>query len=674
MFGIAILARNRAFGASSSRLVAQWRSILVARHFPAVFRPPIRPFTPSLVNQLRLNSTAAKTPQKLAPEPLKKADPAPSVTSETRKLLRLARPELGLLVAAFICLVITSTVGMLLPLIIGKVLDTAKDDDTKIEEIKVFGLPMGQFYAGVAVLFVISGITNFSRMYLLRSVGERLVARLRSRLFAKVLSQDQYFFDVGPSKTGMKTGDLISRLASDTQVIAKTLSGNVSDGCRALISGVVGTSMMCYVSWKLTLCMTAVLPPLVILLTVYGRRIKQLSRTIQENLGEVSKVTEENLNGLRTIQSFAQQKKVVHSYNKEVKKLFNTSMLDGKLSAIFFSFNGIVGNFALVLLLAVGTRLIAHGEMTVGDLSSFMLYAVYTGSSVYGLSNFYTELMKGVGASHRVFESIDIQPRIPTSLGKKVDLLHGDVQLSNITFHYPSRPDSTILKNFDITIKKGDHVCFVGPSGSGKSTVSQLLLRFYDPDQGTVVVNGHNIRDLNLNFYRANIGYVQQDPLLFSGTIRDNVTFGKTNATEEEIEWATRLSNAHEFIQGFPAGLDTVIGPSSSGMAQLSGGQRQRLSLARTLIKKPDILILDEATSALDLRLEEIVTRNLHQLAATRNMTIILIAHRLLTIKNSRRVVVLDANGAIVEDGDFDLLFADRGSQLNLLLKSIDGE
>lgn len=674
MFGTALWARNRAFGASSVRLVGQWRGLLSARRFSLLFRAPIRPTTPSLVRQLRFNTTAAKTAPIPAPEAPKKSPPNVSVTSEIHKLLRLGRPELGLLVAAFICLVVTSTVSMLLPLIIGKVLDTAKEDDTKIEDVKIFGFAMNHFYAGVAVLFVIAGITNFSRMYLLRSVGERLVARLRSRLFAKILSQDQYFFDVGPSNTGMKTGDLISRLASDTQVIAKTLSGNISDGARALISGVVGTSMMCYVSWKLTLCMTAVIPPLVVLLTVYGRRIKQLSRTIQENLGEVSKVTEENLNGLRTIQSFAQQNKVVHSYNKEVRKLFNTSLYEGRLSAIFFSFNGIVGNFALVLLLAVGTRLIAHGDMTVGDLSSFMLYAVYTGSSVYGVSNFYTELMKGVGASQRVFEAIEIQPRIPTSLGKKVDLLHGDVEFRNITFRYPSRPDTEVLRRFNITIKKGEHVCFVGPSGSGKSTVSQLLLRFYDPQEGTVVVNGHNIRDLNLNFYRANIGYVQQEPLLFSGTIRDNVTFGKPDASDAEIEWATRLSNAYDFVQGFPAGLDTEIGPSSSGLAQLSGGQKQRLSLARTLIKKPDILILDEATSALDLRLEEIVTRNLQQLAGTRNMTIILIAHRLLTIKNSKRVVVLDGNGAIVEDGDFELLFADQGSQLNRLLKNIDVE
>lgn len=596
--------------------------------------------------------------------------------------MRLAKPEFGNLFGALLCLIGTSAVSMSLPFFIGKIIDSARDGKKEDEEetladatdddyyIKGIPLTLVQFYAGLTVFFVAGSVANFGRIYLLRSVGEKLVARLRSRLFAKVLSQDSYFFDVGPTRTGMKTGDLISRLSSDTQIISKSLSGNISDGARALISGCVGLLMMCWVSWKLTLCMSLIFPPLILMSTVYGRRIKRLSRTIQDSLGSMTKVLEEKFNGLKTIQSFAQQQAVVHEYNQEVRDIFKKSMLEGKLSGIYYSINGFLGNITLIGLLAVGSRLISAGEITIGDLSSFMMYAIYTGSSVFGLGNFYTELMKGVGAAERVFELIELKPKITTSLGKKVEDLHGDINFTNVKFAYPSRLDSNIFENLNLTIKKGENVCFVGPSGSGKSTVSQLLLRFYDPNNGEISVNNHNIKELNLNFYRSEIGYVQQEPLLFSGTIKENITFGKQDSTEEDIEYASKLSNAYSFINGFPDKFDTVIGPSSSGSAQLSGGQKQRISLARTLIKRPKLLILDEATSALDSRLEETVSKNLKELSTTSQITIISIAHRLSTIRNSDRIIVLNSRGLIVEDGNFTDLYLDPNSRLNKLLKS----
>lgn len=610
-------------------------------------------------------------PIRTQPLQVRFASGKPNFRQEAAKLARLAKPEYKLLAGALLCLVVTSLVSMSLPLAIGKILDTAKEMEEGHKargEVTVFGLPEYQFYGALAALFVVGGCTNFGRIYLLKLVGERLVARLRSRIFSKILSQDSYFFEVGPRKTGMKTGDLISRISADTQIISKALSGNISDGMRSLISGVVGCLMMCYVSWKMTLCMSMLFPPLILMLTVYGRRIKQLSRQIQENLGDLTKVTEEKLNGLKTIQSFAQQTAVVHEYNKEIKHIFNSSLREGKLSGIYLGFNGFIGNVSIIGLLVVGTTLITRGELSAGDLTSFMMYAVYTGTSIFGLGNFYTELMKGIGAAERVFELTDSKPSITTSLGRKVsDLTTGDVRLANINFHYPSRPDIPVFKELNLTIKKGQHVCFVGPSGSGKSTIAQLLMRFYDPVAGQVVVSNHNVRELNLNFYRSSIGYVSQEPLLFSGTIRENIAFGRPDATQEDIEAACELSNALAFIKDFPNGFDTVIGPSSSG-AQLSGGQKQRISLARTLIKHPELLILDEATSALDLHSEEVVMRNLASLQA--GTTIISIAHRLSTIKNSERVVVLNSHGEVVEDGLFEELFADSNSHLNQLLKS----
>ncbi|OBA22421.1 hypothetical protein METBIDRAFT_77825 [Metschnikowia bicuspidata var. bicuspidata NRRL YB-4993] len=602
-----------------------------------------------------------------------------SVWAEIARLFRLARPEYATLAAALVCLVATSAVSMLLPLIIGRIIDTARQAEAGGSGLPgaatggamdVFGLAPEQFYAGLAAVFAAGAVANYGRIYLLRAVGERLVARLRARLFAKILAQDLYFFDVGPRGTGMKTGDLISRLSSDTQMISKSLSGNVSDGARALISGVVGLLMMWWVSWKLTLCMSLIFPPLILMSTVYGRRIKRLSRTIQECLGALTKVLEEKLNGVKTIQSFAQQRAVLHSYDHEVRSIFAQSMLEGRASGVYYSVNGFLGNTMIVGLLVVGSRLIATGDISIGDLSSFMMYAVYTGSSVFGLGNFYTELMKGVGAAERIFELVDLKPRIPLSIGKKDCDLRGDVVFRNVDFTYPSRPDSPVFRGLNLHVRRGEHVCLVGPSGSGKSTVSQLLLRFYDADAGDIAVNGHSIRSLNVNAFRRSVGYVQQEPLLFSGTIRDNITFGKPGSTAAEIDRAARLANCLGFINAFPDKLDTVVGPSSSGSAQLSGGQKQRISLARTLVKEPELLILDEATSALDSRLEEIVMRNLTELAQTRPLTIILIAHRLSTIQNSERIVVFDGRGNVVEDGRFEELISDALSSLNRILKT----
>lgn len=625
---------------------------------------------------VRFNSSNQSPPPsnedvKSTNEPQPKPGRPKNLFNDLKRLIKLAKPETKVLAAALLCLVTTSSVSMSLPLFIGKIIDTTKAPlEDAATEITILGLPEYQFYTSLLVLFGIGASANFGRMYLLRSAGERLVARLRSRVFSKILSQDSYFFDLGPSKNGMKTGDLISRISSDTQIIARTMSGNISDGARALISGVVGLSMMSYVLWQLTLCMSLIFPPLIIMSTFYGRKIKSLSRQIQENLGGMTKVAEEKFNAIKTIQSFGQQKRVVHEFNQEVRKIFTTSTHEGFLSGIYYGGNGLLGNVTMVGLLVVGTKLIASGDISIGDLSSFMMYAVYTGLSVFGLGNFYTELMKGLGASERVFELMDLKPSITTSLGRKIKDIHGDIVFRDVKFHYPSRPDSPIFGNkpLNLTIKKGEHVCFVGPSGSGKSTISQLLLRFYDPIEGSVIVNGYNIKDMNLTHFRQQVGYVQQDPVLFSGTIEENIRFGKLDCTAADINEALEIANAYNFIQAFPAKLDTIVGPSSS--ARLSGGQKQRLSIARTLIKRPEILVLDEATSALDTSLEEIVMRNLMAVAGERQFTMILIAHRLSTIRNSERVIVLAGDGQIVEDGSFDELYNNPDSELNKLLKT----
>ncbi|KAG7193805.1 ATP-binding cassette permease mdl1 [Scheffersomyces spartinae] len=580
---------------------------------------------------------------------------------------------------------------MSLPFFIGKIIDTAQPDTTTqdfdkyfnekylLEEIDVgdvnkeliLGLEPMVFYTALGGFFVVGAVANFGRTYLLRLTSEKIVARLRSKVFGKIMSQDMAFFDVGPHGTGMKTGDLISRISNDTQIISRALLNNISDGLRSIISGGVGLVMMGIVSTKLSMYMAMLFPPIVVMSLVYGRRVKKLSRQIQDNLGAMSKVTEEKINGVKTIQSFAQQMSQIKEYNTEVKNILNTSLREGRLAGLYYAGNGLLGNVTLISLLVVGTQMIQNGELTVGDLSSFMMYAVYTGTSVFGISNVYTEVMKGLGASERIFEVLDLHPHITTSKGKRVDQVYGDIEFNKVQFAYPSRTQNPVLNNFSLKIHKDENICFVGPSGSGKSTISQLLVRFYDPKSGCITLQGEDIKDLNVNRFRKLIGYVQQEPLLFSGTIKENIVFGKKDATEQDVKRAIELSNAL-FIYELPSGLDTQIGSGHS--TQLSGGQKQRISLARTLINRPKTLILDEATSALDSISEEIVMRRLLELNENEGVTLISIAHRLSTIRNSKRVVVLNRYGEIVEDGIFAQLYADPSSELNKLLQHDETE
>lgn len=606
------------------------------------------------------------------------------------RFLKLSSQEAPIIAGALVCLLVTSVVSMSLPFFIGKIIDTALPDTTEdfdkyfnekylLEDIEVgdlnkeliLGLEPVVFYTALTGFFVVGAVANFGRTYLLRLTSEKIVARLRSKVFGKIMSQDMAFFDVGPQGNGMKTGDLISRISNDTQIISRALLNNISDGLRSIISGGVGLVMMGIVSTKLSMYMAMLFPPIVIMSLVYGRRVKKLARQIQDNLGAMSKVTEEKINGVKTIQSFAQQMNQIKEYNTEVKNILTTSLREGKLAGFYYAGNGLLGNITLISLLVVGTQMIRNGEMTVGDLSSFMMYAVYTGTSVFGISNVYTEVMKGLGASERIFEILDLHPHITSSKGKRVDQVYGDIEFHNVKFAYPSRLLSPVLDNFSLKISKDENVCFVGPSGSGKSTISQLLLRFYDPENGSITLDGESIKDLNVNRFRKLVGYVQQEPLLFSGTIRENIAFGKKNATEEDIRRAIELSNAM-FVYELPGGLETWVGSGHS--TQLSGGQKQRISLARTLINRPKTLVLDEATSALDSISEEIVMRRLLELNEKEGVTLISIAHRLSTIRNSKRVVVLNRYGEIVEDGIFAELYADSSSELNKLLQHDETE
>lgn len=622
---------------------------------------------------------------------------------EVIELLKLLKNEWPTLSFAILCLMFSSAVSMLFPTIMGKIIDTAKpdesvDDDENLGNFKVpktidilsYNIPINVFYGSLICIFAVGSLANFGRILLLRKVGERIMAKLRVDIERSIFYQSSKFWDK------YKSGDLISRLVNDSTIVTRSVTQNVSDGLRSTISGFVGIGMMLTISVKLTGYMFMMFPVLLFIALVFGRRVKRVSRDIQQQLGSLTKVSEEQFSFVKTIQSFNNENYEVSKFQKEVKKLYDLSVYEGKLNGYFYSGNGFIGNTSLVCLLSIGVWMVRQGELSIGELSSYLMYTIYSASSVYSLSNFYSELMKGVGASERVFELLKLKPDIDPYVGKKA-CVDGDIVFKDIKFHYPTRANHQVFNDLNLVLKKGDHVCLVGPSGCGKSTVTQLLLRYYDPNSGKIYVNGNDLTELSLANFREQVGIVQQEPMLFSGSLRENIVYGRRDVCDEDIKKVCDLANCTTFINNFPEKLETKIGAKG---AQLSGGQKQRIALARTLllgakvsdgVKKsldipgvfgedgrillgPSVLILDEATSALDAHSEEAIKKTL-ELRHKAGLTTISIAHRLSTIKMSSRVIVFSQHGEILADGAFTEMINDPYSELNSLLnKSSKGD
>ncbi|KAL6249821.1 ATP-binding cassette permease mdl1 [Rhinocladiella similis] len=584
---------------------------------------------------------------------------------EVWRLIKIARPEARVLVWAFVLLLISSGITMSIPFSIGKIMDIATKGGAKTEgpeaEEKsdmLFGLSLTTFYTGLVAVLATGAAANYGRIIILRIVGERIVARLRSKLFRQTYVQNAEFFDAN------RVGDLISRLSSDTIIVGKSITQNLSDGLRAFVSGAAGFGLMAWVSLKLTGILALLFPPVAMAAFLYGRAIRNLSRKIQKNLGTLTKIAEERLGNVRTSQAFAGEILEVHRYNTQVRKIFELGKRESLISATFFSTTGFMGNMTILSLLYVGGGMVSNGTISIGELTSFLMYTAYAGSSMFGLSSFYSELMKGVGAASRLFELQDREPTISPTKGTKVVSARGPIRFENLTFSYPTRPTVKIFQNLDFEIPQGSNVAIVGPSGGGKSTIASLILRFYTPSEGRILIDGKDISTLNVKSLRRKIGIVSQEPVLFSGTIAENIAYGRPHATRAEIMRAARRANC-QFISDFPDGLDTFVGARGT---QLSGGQKQRIAIARALVKQPDILILDEATSALDAESETLVNEALASLLKGSNTTIS-IAHRLSTIKRSDTIICLGSDGRVAEMGSYKDLSSRPGGAFTKLME-----
>ncbi|KAI8093522.1 P-loop containing nucleoside triphosphate hydrolase protein [Halteromyces radiatus] len=460
-----------------------------------------------------------------------------------------------------------------------------------------------------------------------------------------------------------RTGELISRLSTDTAIVGKSITNNVSDGLRALATASVGSTMMLYVSPKLTGIMMLIIPPVAVFGIVYGRYVKTLSRKTQTAVGEITKVAEEKISAIRTVQAFAKEKKEAGRYEARVKDLYQLARKEALASGAFFGGAGLSGNLAVLAVLWHGGSMVMNDIITIGELASFMLYTAYVGTSLQGLTSFYSEIMKGVGASDRLFELLQRKSQIDVDNGKILDKVKGKIEFDKVSFVYPTRDKSPIFKDLSLSIEPGTVVAVVGPSGSGKSSLGSLLLRYYDPDHGNIYVDGTNIKDLNMHWWREQIGVVSQEPVLFQGTIAENIAYGCENATIDEIKAAAKRANCANFIESFHDKYDTLVGERS---VALSGGQKQRIAIARALLKNPSVLILDEATSALDSESELLVQDALNELM--RGRTVFTIAHRMSSIRSADLVACIN-NGHIAELGTYNELLNIEGGVFRRLVE-----
>ncbi|XP_032167749.1 ATP-binding cassette sub-family B member 10, mitochondrial isoform X1 [Mustela erminea] len=572
--------------------------------------------------------------------------PAAARRSEAQKLLGLAYPERGRLAAAVGFLAVSSVITMSAPFFLGKIIDVIYTDPTVDSSHSLTHLCLvlsGVFLCGAAA--------NAVRVYLMQTSGQRIVNRLRTSLFSSVLRQEVAFFD----KT--RTGELINRLSSDTALLGRSVTENLSDGLRAGAQASVGIGMMFFVSPSLATFVLSVGPPVSILAVIYGRYLRKLTKLTQDSLAQATQLAEERIGNIRTVRAFGKEMTEIEKYAGKMDHVMQLARKEAFARAFFFGATGLSGNLIVLSVLYKGGLLMGSAQMTVGELSSFLLYAFWVGVSIGGLSSFYSELMKGLGAGGRLWELLEREPELPFNEGVVLnqESFQGTLEFRNVHFSYPARPEVPIFQDFSLSIPSASVTALVGPSGSGKSTVVSLLLRLYDPVSGTISLDGHDIRQLNPVWLRSKIGTVSQEPILFSCSIAENIAYGAddpSSVTAEQIERVADVANAGAFIRDFPQGFNTVVGEKG---VLLSGGQKQRIAIARALLKNPKILLLDEATSALDAENEHLVQEALDRLMAGR--TVLIIAHRLSTIKNANTVAVLD-QGKITECGKHEELLA----------------
>eukprot|EP01104_Vermistella_antarctica_P011957 TRINITY_DN3387_c0_g1_i1.p1 TRINITY_DN3387_c0_g1~~TRINITY_DN3387_c0_g1_i1.p1 ORF type:complete len:740 (+),score=171.75 TRINITY_DN3387_c0_g1_i1:299-2518(+) len=574
-------------------------------------------------------------------------------SSNLWRVVAIARPELPIIACATVALAIAAGSALVMPTMAGRIIDAI----ALHHSYKEGGHDLNVAVVTLFVFFAVGAVFTFIRVALFNIAGERIVKRLRNELFQRIVRQEVGFFDSN------RTGELINRLSSDTQVIETSLTNNLSMAMRYSATSLLSVIILFFVSWKLTLVMLLVIPPVSVGAVLYGQYVRSIVKKTQEALAKATEVSEECVSNIRTVRAFAMESFESGKYAKEVEVSY---VLGVKLSLARGGFAGGVAmamNVAIMIVLWYGGVLVLRGTMSPGTLASFLLYAISTGFSLAALSSLYGDLMKAVGASERVFELTDREPLVRFDQGIVPKSLVGRVDFEEVHFRYPSREEIEVLKGVTFSLSPGKVVAVVGESGGGKTTCAHLIEGFYYATEGRVLIDNIDIRELDAQYLRRHIGIVSQEPCLFSGTIAENIAYGLPDTPLDRIREVAQQANASDFIEKMTDGYDTQVGERG---VRLSGGQKQRITIARALLKDPKILLLDEATSSLDSESEYLVQNALDKLMVGRS--VLVIAHRLSTVRNADVVLVVES-GRIIERGVHSQLIGDEGSMYRQLVQ-----
>lgn len=557
------------------------------------------------------------------------------------KLYEYIRPFRGVFLIGMVFLVLSSLSNLALPMLLGELLDR-ENETVNLENINEVGLML-------VGLLIAQAVFSYGRVRTFVYVTENALAKLRQVTYQHLIKLPIQFFNQ------RRVGELNSRISSDITQLQETMTTTLAEFVRQLIIIVGGITLMVVTSWKLALFTLAILPPMVLIAVFFGRFIRKYSKQFQAEVAESNTIVEESLQGIYNVKAFANEFLEITRYRRKTDEVAQTGIKGGAYRAAFSSFM-VLGMFgAIVAIIWRAAVLVEQGELDNGELFSFILLAGFVGGSIAGFADVYARVQRAVGATEELMKILDEETEDLEDHPKAIPGFKGDVQFDNVHFAYPTRPETEVVKGLTFEAKSGDQVALVGPSGAGKSTLVQLIMRFFDPQSGTISFDGKAAASYNLSELRNQMAVVPQDVFLFGGTIRENIAYGKSDASEEEIIEAAKKANAWRFIEEFKDGLDTIVGERG---VQLSGGQRQRIAIARAVLKDPCILILDEATSALDSESERLVQEALDKLMEGR--TSIVIAHRLSTVRSADKILVLD-KGELVESGTHDELTQKEG-------------
>lgn len=564
----------------------------------------------------------------------------PNTPLQWRRMISYLAPHKARLALAITASVASAALGLVFPAVIQGVLDSVlQDGNVNLLDTITFGL---------LIVFLIRSVTGFVENYQLNYIGERVVTNLRLDLYSHLQTLSLDFF------VQRRVGELVSRMSSDVTVMRSALTTNIAQLLQQGLTATGAIIIMVVLNWRLTSFIIIMLPVIMAIGAVFGLYLQRISTEVQDEIAGASVVGEEVLQNIREVKSFAREPYEVKRYSNAIERAFNAAVRLLRVRSVFGPIIAFMAFGGLSLILWFGGREVLEGRLTGGQLIAFLVYGLTVAGSFATLIGLYSGFREATGATKRVFELMDTQSSVKdVPNAQTLPPIKGQITIQEATFSYDARQD--VLKNISLDVKEGEIVALVGPSGAGKSTIFNLIPRFYDPTQGIIKIDGFNLRDVTQASLRQQVGIVPQETLLFGGSIRENILYGRLEATQEEVIEAARGANAHDFIMELPDQYETLVGERG---IRLSGGQRQRISIARAILKDPRVLLLDEATSSLDNESEHLVQEALARLM--QNRTTLIIAHRLSTIRVAHRIAVLD-KGQIVELGTHEELMARAG-------------